>query len=199
MLLTLRQMETLKYIESFIADHGYSPTTVEIAKGIGITSKGVVHRYIKALEKAGKLKTEPFRHRNIALVETELAANDTSIPLLGKIAAGKPIEAIQDQASVDIGVLAGKDRYALRVYGNSMVDEGILDGDLVICEHRELAPDGAIVVALIDNECATLKRFKRNQDNTVTLSPANAEFLPMNYPSNRVKIQGIFVGLVRLS
>ena len=80
-----------------------------------------------------------------------------------------------------------------------MVDEGILDGDLVICEHCQLAPDGAIVVALIDNECATLKRFKRNVDNTVTLSPANADYLPMNYSAERVKIQGVFVGLVRLN
>jgi len=197
-MLTLRQLETLQYIEEFIAKHGYSPTTVEIAKGIGIASKGVAHRYVKALEKAGKLSTTSYRHRNIELVEHTVAAND-EIPLLGKIAAGQPIAAVQDDQSVDLSILAGRNRYALRVYGNSMVDEGILDGDLVICEHCQIAANGTIVVALIDNECATLKRFKRNPDNTVTLSPANADYLPMNYAAERVKIQGIFVGLVRLS
>lgn len=196
-MLTLRQLDTLQFIEQFVSKHGYAPTTVEIAKGIGISSKGVVHRYIKALEKAGKLATTPYRHRNIELVEDMVAAND-AIPLLGKIAAGQPIAAIQDNQTVDLSILAGRNRYALRVYGNSMVDEGILDGDLVICEHCQLASDGSIVVALIDNECATLKRFKRNTDNTVTLSPANADYLPMNYSSERVKIQGVFVGLVRM-
>lgn len=197
-MLTLRQLETLEFIQQFIVKHGYAPTTVEIAKGIGISSKGVVHRYIKALEKAGKLTTTPYRHRNIELLPEPIAANDDKIPLLGKIAAGQPIAAIQDTQTVDLGLLSGHNRYALRVYGNSMVDEGILDGDLVICEHCQLAADGAIVVALIDNECATLKRFKRNTDNTVTLSPANADYLPMIYSADRVKIQGIFVGLVRM-
>lgn len=196
-MLTLRQLETLQFIERFLKDHGYAPTTVEIAKGIGISSKGVVHRYVKALEKAGKLATIPFRHRNIELISETVSANE-SIPLLGKIAAGQPITAIQDEQSIDLSVLAGRNRYALRVYGNSMVDEGILDGDLVICEHCDSAPDGAIVVALIDNECATLKRLKRNLDHTVTLFPANADYLPMIYEAERIKIQGVFVGLVRL-
>ena len=197
MMLTLRQSETLQFIEQFIKQHGYAPTTVEIAKGIGITSKGVVHRYVKALERAGKIATVPYRHRNIQVVAATVTANE-QIPLLGKIAAGQPITAIQDHQTVDLSILAGRNRYALRVYGNSMVDEGILDGDLVICEYCQIAIDGAIVVALIDNECATLKRFKRNADNTVTLSPANADYLPMVYAADRVKVQGIFVGLVRL-
>ncbi len=196
-MLTVRQLETLEFIEKFISEHGYAPTTVETAKGIGIKSKGVVHRYIKALEQAGKLNIIPFKHRNISLVETTLVANG-QIPLFGKIAAGQPIEAIEDHQFVDLSCLTGEQRYALRVYGNSMIDEGIMDGDLVICEHCQTATNGAIVVALIDNECATLKRFTRNMDNTITLSPANADYLPMQYEADRVKVQGVFIGLVRL-
>ena len=118
--------------------------------------------------------------------------------MVGKIAAGEPIEAIEDHEVVDLDVLTGADRYALRVCGQSMIEEGIHDGDLVICQRQERAPNGTIVVALIDNESATLKRFQRNDDGTVTLIPANADYLPMTYEGRRVQIQGIFVGLLRI-
>lgn len=197
-MLTVRQHETFQFIEGFITKHGYAPTTLEIAQGIGIRSKGVAHRYVRELEQAGLIHITPHRRRNISLINSN-ATNDTCVPLCGKIAAGCPIEAVADHEEVDLAVFTGADRYALKVCGNSMIDEGIHDGDVVICQRTQNAPNGSIVVALIDNECATLKRLQRNENNTVTLIPANAEFLPTNYDAHRVHVQGIFIGLVRFN
>lgn len=200
-MLTRREQNTLDFIREFIQEKGYAPTMAEIAVGLGIRSKGVVHRYVKSLEEAKQLNIIPNRRRNIQLINLKLnhVASNNEIPLLGKIAAGRPIEAIVDDRTVDLNHLTGDDRYALKVVGDSMIEDGIYDGDLVICEKSETAPNGAIVVALIDQQCATLKRLYRNADNTVTLKPANAEYLPLIYESSRVDIQGIFVGLVRMA
>lgn len=196
-MLTKRQKETYEIIKKYIGEHGYAPTTLEIAHQLEISSKGVVHRYVKALETANLVTLIPNRKRNITLNDVVFEGGG-EIPLQGKIAAGCPIEAIPEQETVDLGAITGPNRYALRVCGNSMVEEGIHDGDLVICDARNQANNGEIVVALIDNECATLKRFHRNDDGTVTLIPANADYLPMVYEAHRVMIQGIFIGLLRI-
>jgi repressor LexA len=121
-----------------------------------------------------------------------------ALPLMGSIAAGSPIEAITQQETIDVSqIFLGPNRFALRVKGDSMIDEGILDGDIVVCEKADNASNGQIVVALIDNEQATLKRLQRNQNNSITLLPANAKHKPQSYPADRVNIQGIFVGLLR--
>lgn len=193
---TRRQQDTLRVIKNYIEENEIAPTVSEIAEGLNISSKGVVHRNLKALEDANLIHLIPGCKRNIVLVDQPISGGG-EIPLLGKIAAGQPVEAINNPETVDLNVLTGPDRYALRVCGSSMIEEGIFDGDLVICEHRNTARNGEIVVALIDNECVTLKRFQRNKDNTVTLIPANKDYLPMTYPANRVAIQGVFVGLVR--
>lgn len=191
-MLTLAQRKTEEFIRKFFKEHNYAPTASEIAEGIGIKSRGVVHRYLKALEDAGRIALTPKRHRNIRLSDTG------SLPLLGAIAAGQPIEAIPQQESIDVAsIFVGANRFALKVKGDSMVDEGILDGDIVICEKRETADNGQIVVALIDREEATLKRLQCNLDKTVTLHPANSALKPMVYPASRVAIQGIYIGLVR--
>lgn len=194
-MLTAAQHKTYHFIKAFIAKHGYSPTTAEIAKGINIKSRGVVYRYLQALAENSMIKLLPNRRRNIELTTP---ANTATLPLIGSIAAGRPIEAIVQQEELDIGnMFQGPNRFALKVKGDSMIDEGIFDGDLVICEHKKSADNGQIIIALIDNEHATLKRLQRNSNGTVTLLPANAKHAPQTYANERVQIQGIFVGLLR--
>ncbi len=166
----------------------------EIAQGIGIHSRGVVHRYVSALAEAGLIQIVPGKRRNIQLTQNQTGL----ITLKGRIAAGSPIEAITDNETLDIvNIFLGPGRYALKVKGDSMIEEGIFDGDVVICESCETAPDGKIVVALIDCQEATLKRIKHNSDNTITLIPANALLKSLTYPKERVTIQGIYIGLLR--
>lgn len=200
-MLTLAQRKTEEFIRQFFKENNYAPTASEIAKGIGIKSRGVVHRYLRALSDAGHIVLTPNRHRNIRLVDSVEgnASHLASLPLLGAIAAGQPIEAIPQQERIDVAsIFVGPNRYALKVKGDSMIDEGIFDGDIVICKRSDTADNGEIVVALIDREEATLKRLERKQ-KTITLHPANPKLRPMVYSSERVIIQGIYIGLVRYS
>jgi repressor LexA len=193
-MLTPTQHKTYEYIKQFIAKHGYAPTTGEIAKGIQINSRGVVYRYLQALVKKRLIQLMPNRRRNIQLIREE----HKFLPLVGKIAAGSPIEAITHQETINIvDIFLGHKRFALRVKGDSMIEEGILDGDIVVCERCESAENGQIIVALIDNEQATLKRLQRNSNGTLTLKPANTKHKPQIYTEERVQIQGIFIGLLR--
>lgn len=193
-MLTEKQHQTFRFIEQYISEFGYSPTTAEIAMGISIKSRGVVYRYLQVLQSAGFIHLIPGKRRNIVIQQK------TVLPLVGKIAAGLPIEAINNAEELDIlSMFIGDGRYALEVEGDSMIDEGIFDGDIVVCQESTIARDQQIVVALVDNENATLKRFKNNQDGTITLFPANNSHSPQTYESHRVTIQGIFVGLLRLS
>lgn len=193
---TLRERATLDYIKSFVKAHGYSPTMAEIAAGIGIKSRGVVHRYVSALRESGHISITPNKHRNIVLMPD--LAQDGQLPLLGRIAAGRPIEAIPDRETVDLAnIFLQENRYALEVRGDSMIEEGILDGDIVVCQRASTANNGQIVVALVDENETTLKRLRRNKDDTITLLPANADYTAMTYNCDRVKIQGVFVGLLR--
>lgn len=195
-MLTLREKQTLECIESFIAEHGHSPTMAQIADMLGIKSRGVVHRYVTSLRDKNRININPKKHRNIMLMPK--FAQNGQLPLMGRIAAGQPIEAIPNRDTVDLAnIFLQEDRYALEVKGDSMIEEGILDGDIVVCKHASSANDGQIVVALVDNGEATLKRLKRNQDLTVTLLPANPEYTPMTYEAERVRIQGVFIGLLR--
>lgn len=192
-MLTLSQKKVLDFIEQYISHHHYSPSMAEIAEGIGIQSRGVVHRYVSALVKEGCITLLPGKRRSIQLIKKEL-----NLPLRGRIAAGSPIEAIADNETVDIlNIFLGSNRYALKVKGDSMIDEGILDGDVVVCEYNQSPPDGKIVVALIDNEEATLKRVKYHDNNTLSLIPANPKLKPMTYSRDRVTFQGIYIGLLR--
>lgn len=196
-MLTMSQRRTYEFIRQYISDNRFSPTVAEIAEGIGIKSRGVVHRYLQALVSAGVITLTPNRHRNIRLMDS---ANEAGgLPLVGKIAAGSPIEAIEQYESVDVAnVFLGPNRYALQVEGDSMIEDGIYDGDIVVCERASSADNGQIVVALIDQQEATLKRLMRTPDGMITLMPANAKLKPMVYEPERVTIQGIYVGLLRV-
>jgi repressor LexA len=131
-------------------------------------------------------------------VSSPAATRPLTLPLLGRIAAGRPIEAIPGEDEIDLSeFFVNRDRFVLRVQGDSMIEDGILDGDMVIVEKRETAENGEIVVALIDGIEATLKRLQKNRDGSVTLRPANSQMPPMRYPAARVRIQGIVVGQFR--
>lgn len=198
-MLTLGQKKVFQFIKDFHLRHGYSPTMAEIARAIGINSRGVAHRYVKALADEGLIQIIPNRHRNIQVIAGEQTSN-RQLPLIGKIAAGRPIEAIPQKETIDIiDVFLGDQRFALQVVGDSMIEEGIHDGDYVVCEKAEYARNGQIVVALVDGSEATLKKIQNNLDRTVTLIPANSKLHPTIYPAERVQIQGIFVGLLRLT
>lgn len=195
-MLTQLEQRVLDFIRHYIAEHEHSPTLTEIGEALAIKSKGTVHRYVQALTSKGELQHVQRGWRGIRLAETP--PRSTTLPLVGRIAAGQPIEAIPDQEELNLSdMFVGRDRYALQVKGDSMVGVGILDGDLVIIEPRDSAQYGDIVVALVDNHEATLKRYKRYADGRVELSPENPDMQPMIYEPARVQIQGILVGQLR--
>ena len=196
-MLTQTEQKTYQFIKKFMGKHQHAPTAAEIAAGIGIQSRGVVHRYLKSLVQSGYIQLLPNRHRNIVL--NSMGRDSESIPLLGYIAAGRPIEAIEHAESLNLKeIFSTPEQFALQVKGDSMIEEGIMDGDLVICRRSETAQNGEIVVALIDTQEATLKRIRfNNEKNLVTLIPANPRYQPISYTPDRVQVQGIYMGLVR--
>ena len=194
---TLLEKRILNFIQAFIIKHGHSPTLVEIGKAVEISSKGTIHRYVQNLRNQDLLAPPERGWRGIRLADDALI-NSTTLPLVGRIAAGQPIEAIHDHGEINLTeMFVGKDRYALEIKGDSMIDIGILNGDIVIIQPQETAQFGDVIVALIDDQEATLKRFKRLKDGSVELSPENQELEPMVYDPSRVKIQGLLVGQLR--
>jgi repressor LexA len=193
------ERKTLAFIQTFVASHGYSPKLHEVAEGIGIHSKGTVSRYIQALIDGGYLQKEVGKSRGLTLVKGPVGRLSLpSLPLMGTIAAGKPIEAIPQAETLDLSSLLGEDTYVLKVRGYSMQEEGILDGDLVVCQAQSTAKDGDIVVALIDGEEVTLKRLFWQGAAEIKLVPAHAEMLPLVLAADRVQIQGVFKALIRV-
>lgn len=196
-MLTALEEKILQFITHYIAQHGHAPTLAEIGKALSIRSKGTVHRYVESLIRKKHLQRTGRSWRGIRLTG-ENSRRLTILPLLGRIAAGRPIEAITDQKEINFSdLLLGPDRYALKVKGDSMIDAGIYDGDLIIIRHTESATNGDIVVALIDGEEVTLKRLKKHGAR-VELIPANRKLASMVYPAERVRIQGVVVGQVRI-
>ena len=220
-ILTGFEQRLLSAIAAFVATHQQSPTVAELARELKVNSRGSVHRYLTSLISKGCLDSEGRGWRNIRLTSAgKLAANPVAnpathvptddnyphslstqqyqIPLLGKIAAGQPIEAMTNEDTLDLaGFFIGPDRYALRVTGDSMIEAGILDGDTVIVKKQSIARTGDIVVALIDRLEATLKRLGPARDDSVELIPENDTMAPMRYATSRVDIQGIVVGQMR--
>ena len=191
------QRKTLEFIRQYVTENGYAPKLHEIADGIGITSRGVVHRYVQALTDQGYLEHEPGKHRGLHLADAEDAAAVFTLPLLGKIAAGMPIQAIPGQDEINLSeFFLGPGRFALKVQGSSMIDAGILDGDVAVIKQQNHAHSGEIVVALIDNDEATLKTIKY-QNGLVQLIPANARMQAMIFEPQRVQVQGVLVGSFR--
>ena len=193
--LTTLENRMLRYIRRYLAQHGQGPTLAEIGDGLGINSKGTVHRYVQALVDKGYLHHTERGWRGIRL--TEIPHSHTTLPLVGRIAAGRPIEAIPGQDELSFADFSNQDNFALEVQGDSMCEIGILDGDIVIIKSQASAKDGDIVVALIDDQEATLKRFRKLDNNKVKLIPENSQMQPMVYDAQRVQIQGVLVGQLR--
>jgi len=185
----------LDYVSHFCFEQQRSPTLAEIASGVGYTSRGSIHRYVKSLLEEGFLQSDGG---NKNLHCTGKPRSDLTMPMLGKIAAGRPIEAIAQSMELNItNLFAGPNRFVLQVTGDSMIDAGIHDQDYVIVQQSATARNGEIVVALVDDYEATLKRFYTISDNRIRLVPENTTMEPMNFPADQVQIQGIVVGQMR--
>ncbi len=222
-MLTPKQQELLLYINSRLVKDGISPSFEEMKDAVGIKSKSGIHRMIKALEERRFLRRLPYRARALEILRfppgadgvrralpsdvdtvlppSRIPSNDNTVilPLHGRIAAGTPIEALRDPSGnveVPAGIVGTRKCYALEIEGDSMTGAGILDGDTVIVEHAETAENGAIVVALIDDQEATLKRF-RLMGGTTALESANPAYGTKSFDSGRVRIQGRLIGLMR--
>lgn len=195
-MLTDREREVYDFVRAYTRRHGVPPKLREIGAQLGVASRGTVHRYLRAIEAAGLIAITPDRARGVRLVSKVTARS--VLPVLGRIAAGLPIEAIPDETEIDLSeFFMGPNRFVLRVDGESMIEAGILHGDMVIVESRNSARNGEIVVALIDNQEATLKTFLRNPDGSITLRPANHSMAPIRFAAARVTIQGVVVGQMR--
>ncbi|MBL1141361.1 MAG: transcriptional repressor LexA [Proteobacteria bacterium] len=195
-MLTKLEEKILQCITRYITQNGHAPTLDEIGQLLDIKSKGTIHRYVESLINKGHLQRNGRSWRGLRLTG-EQSRQLLVLPFAGRIAAGKPIEAIPEQLEINFSdMLLGDDRYVLEVKGDSMIEAGILDRDLVIIRHAETANNGDIVVALIDNGETTLKRLRKHGDR-VELIPENQSMVPMIYPADRVHIQGVVVGQVR--
>ncbi len=195
-MLTGLEEKVLEFITRYITQNGHSPTLIEIGDALEINSKGTIHRYVDSLIKKGHLHRDGRSWRGLRLTG-EQNKRLIILPFVGRIAAGKPIEAIPEQLEINFSdMLMGSDRYALEVRGDSMIEAGIFDGDYVVVRQTDTANNGDIVIALIDNGEATLKRLRKHGDR-VELIPANQSMAPMIYPADRVYIQGVVVGQVR--
>ncbi|PZU60968.1 MAG: repressor LexA [Sphingobium sp.] len=225
-MMTVKQRELLSFIHRRLEEGGVSPSFEEMKDALDLRSKSGIHRLISALEERGFIRRLPNRARALEILKLPdgmdrgrpvadvitpprmtqpapatlpIAANDViEIPLHGRIAAGVPIEAMEGQTmlSVPAALLGSGDHYALEVSGDSMVDAGILDGDFALIQRTEVAREGQIVVALIDEMEATLKYFRRD-GSRVRLDPANAAYEPQVYDPSQVRIQGKLAGLLR--
>ena len=196
--LTKRQREMLDYIESFLEEYGYSPSFEEIAKNFGYSSLATVHEHLSNLERKGYLRKNYNKSRSLELVPAE-GTLAVDLPLLGAVAAGLPIEAIEEQETVSVphDMLRSGNNYVLRVRGNSMVDEQIRDGDFIVVNSRQTADNGEMVVALVHGDSATVKKFYRERQGRIRLQPANATMEPMYFDESEVRIQGIVVAVIR--
>jgi len=198
-----KQKQILDFISQYIQINGYSPTLQEIADSMGLSSLATVHEHLQALERKNIIKRYDGAVRGIEIVDRSVNANLSAVelPLIGYIAAGEPIEAIENDlttvlVSSDM-VSKSKRCFVLQVKGSSMIDEGIMDGDYVVLKQQETAENGQIVVALIDEGFATLKKFYREKNGKIRLQPANEKMDPIIVESTQVKIQGVVTGIVR--
>ena len=199
MVLTPRQRQVYDFLCRFIELKHYAPTIAEIREQFGLSSPATVHQLLLALEREGLISRIPHASRGIEIVKQEGQEQALEIPLLGVVAAGRPIEAVLSNEVISIPAdMLGRGRtYALRVRGDSMIEENIADGDYVIVESRQTAANGQVVVALVDGTEATVKCFYR-EGNQVRLQPANPNYTPIVVtPADRVSIQGAVVGLIR--
>lgn len=204
MAITRRQSELYDFVSRFVSENGYSPSYEEIRKGLGLNSLATVHKHITNLEKKGLLTRDYNRSRSIDLLPPKGRLKQSMnvntgviLPLMGRIAAGQPIEAIETPETISLAdFVRSKEVFVLEVRGDSMQDEAILDGDYVLVEKLKTAHNGDIVVAIVNKDDATLKRFYREGDN-IRLQPSNVNMKPIIVPAASVEIQGRVIGVLR--
>lgn len=212
MALTKRQKQVLDMLKSFIDEHGYSPSFEEIADGLRdkrfggkkLTSLATVHKHIATLERKGFLRRGYNQSRSIEVtqlpkpVREQMIERHVELPLIGRIAAGRPLEAVEERETISLGdFVRSQNVFVLQVKGDSMMDDHILNGDYVVVEQSQVANNGEIVVALLGGEEATLKRFYREGPGKVRLQPANSAMQPIVVPAADLKIQGKVIGVLR--
>lgn len=205
MTLTKRQKEVLDFLVGFVNKQGYSPSFEEIAKALRLTSLATVHKHISTLERKGFIRRGYNQSRSIEVTqlpksvkEQVMERHSVELPLAGRIAAGRPLEAVEEHETLSLSEFArGGNSFVLQVKGNSMVEDHILNGDFVVVEQTQVANPGEIVVALVGGDDATLKRFYREPGGKIRLQPANSEMQPIVVPAADVKIQGRVIGVLR--
>jgi repressor LexA len=205
MALTRRQKDVLDFIAGFVEENGYSPSYEEIARALNLASLATVHKHISALAEKKYVQRGANQSRSVDVAQRYLQEhrrqkqkNAQEIPLLGRIAAGTPVEAVEQQATLSFAEFLGhSDTFALEVRGDSMIEDHICDGDMVLIERGQEFRDGDIVVALVGGSDASLKRIYREARNIVRLQPANASMKPMYYPASEVHIQGRLLAVLR--
>jgi repressor LexA len=205
MTLTKRQKEVLDYLVGFLNKNGYSPSFEEIANSLKLTSLATVHKHLSTLEKKGFIRRGYNQSRSIEVMqlpkpirEQLLDRHVVELPLAGRIAAGRPLEAVEERETISLADFArGQNTYVLQVRGESMRDDHILDGDYIVVEQTQVANPGEIVVALVGEDEATVKRFYREPGGKIRLQPANSQMAPIIVLAADVKVQGRVVGVLR--
>lgn len=199
MSLTKRQKEIFDYLREFVAHCGYAPSFHEIREAFGYTSLATVHEHLSNLERKGYIRRRYRESRSVEFPSHDQAPA-VPLPLLGTVAAGQPIEAVEDRETLPVpaGMVRGqRDHFVLRVAGESMIDEQIRDGDYIVVHSRQTARDGEVVVALVGGDSATVKKLYREPEGRVRLQPANPAVAPIVEPAANVRVQGVVVGLIR--
>ena len=205
MALTRRQKDVVEFIAKFVDENGYSPSYDEIAQGLGLASLATVHKHISALQAKNYLRRGFNQSRSIEVAPKYIQEQRRSrqelpleIPLLGRIAAGAPVEAVEQRATLSFADFVGsKDTYALEVSGDSMIDDHICDGDMILVERTEQARDGDIVVALVSGSDTTLKRYYKEVNGAIRLQPANSALKPIFVHPRDLQIQGRLMAVLR--
>jgi repressor LexA len=197
-MVTRRQREMLDYLQEFIGAHGYAPTLEEIGRHFGLASLATVHKHLQNLERKGFIRRVPNHSRALEIAPPPGIDRAVAIPLLGSVAAGDPIEPVETHETVSVPeeLLGRGETFALRVRGDSMIGDGILDGDLIIVESRAHAESGATVVALVRGE-ATVKRLYHERGQRVRLQPANDALTPIIVRAEEVTVRGTVVAVLR--
>ncbi len=205
MTLTKRQKQVLDFLVTFHDKHGYSPSFEEMARSLKLTSLATVHKHISTLERKGFIRRGYNQSRSIEVVQLPKSVREevieryaAELPLAGRIAAGRPLEAVEEKETFSLGEFSrGEHRFVLQVKGNSMIEDHIMDGDFIVVEESQVANAGEIVVALVGDNEATLKRFYREPGGKIRLQPANSDLQPIIVAAQDVKVQGRVVGVLR--
>ncbi len=198
-MLSKRQKQVYDFIEKFVETHDYSPSLEEIAKHFKLSAVSTIHHHVSQLVQKGFLNRRWNANRSLEVVGHESSSLNLVVPLLGVIAAGQPIEAIEQEETIELppSLVGRKDTYVLRVKGDSMIEEHIRDGDYVVIERRDTADNGETVVALLNGSEATLKKFYREKGGEIRLQPANPAMAPIYCKEEECQIQGVVVAILR--